>query len=302
MAKRKRDHPLQIRPVPIPADAHHPNVPHPEILPQHEFTFGLIAPKGSGKTTVIANLLDFYAGYFHTITIISPTIHSDEKWDYVRKRPLLGENKALKKFLEKHAGDKQSNPVVESLRAVESKRESEFDPKIPDEQFIVEYDEADFLAMMDEQLGMIEKIKKLGGTKYLANRWLIICDDMVGSSMFSGARKNPFKKANTNHRHYSASILEVSQGYKEIQKTLRTNWTGLITFEIPNEAEVKVLYEEHPVGMKRETWQQVYDYCTGDEYSFLYINYKRPKKMRCMKNFDEFVFMGNDDDEKGSNM
>lgn len=72
---------LVVNPIPVPKGYIHP-VPKDEILPRHEFTLGLIAPKGSGKTTVIANLLNFYRGYFHTILVFSPTVASDEKWDW----------------------------------------------------------------------------------------------------------------------------------------------------------------------------------------------------------------------------
>lgn len=73
---------LVVKPVPVPASSHHPPAPGDDVLPRHEFTIGIIAPKGSGKTTVIANLLQFYKGYFHTILVFSPTVASDEKWDW----------------------------------------------------------------------------------------------------------------------------------------------------------------------------------------------------------------------------
>lgn len=89
-------HPAAIvKAVPVPLGYKHP-APAYEALPTHEFTMGLIAPKGAGKvcffinfpTTVIClqtilisgNLLSFYKNYFHTILVFSPTIHSDEKW------------------------------------------------------------------------------------------------------------------------------------------------------------------------------------------------------------------------------
>lgn len=274
----------------MPVGAHHPNVPHSEILPQHEFTAGLIAPKGSGKTTLIANLLKFYQGYFHSIVVFSPTLHADEKWDYIRKLPLLGENKPLKKFLEKKA--KNKDEVVVGSRGTTSKP---FDPHIPDSCFMTDYDEETLQKIMDEQMEQIEAIEALGGTKHIANRILFIFDDLVGSSLFSGAKKSPFKIVNTTHRHHSASILMVSQAYKEIPKTIRTNFTVLITFEIPNESEVRVVYEENPVGMKREVWDQVYKYCVEGEYSFMYINVKRPRHLRVMKNFEQFVYVGTED-------
>jgi hypothetical protein len=286
--RRSDAKPLLIRPVPVPVTAHHPNVPHAAVLPQHEFTAGLIAPKGSGKTTLIANLLDFYQGYFHQITVFSPTLHSDEKWDYVRRRPLLGENKALKKFLDHH--QQSDNPVIGRPRVVETK--GAFDPHVPPEMFMTEYNDATLMGMMTEQLAAIEAIEALGGSKHLANRWLIIFDDLVGSSLFGNQRNNPFKRLNTNHRHHSASVLMVSQAYKEIPKTVRTNFTCLMCFEVPNESEVKVIYEENPVGLKREQWDQVYRFCTDDDYAFMYINYKRPKRLRIMKNFEHVLFFG----------
>lgn len=259
---------------------------------QHEFTAGLIAPKGSGKTTLIANLLDFYRGYFHIITVFSPTLHSDEKWDYIRMRPLLGENKALKKFLQKL--DMDEGMLVGKPSVVRA--DKAFDPHVPDDMFMTDYDEATLEKMMDEQMQMIESLNELGASKHLANRWLVIFDDMVGSNLFSGRRNNPFKRFNTNHRHHSASILMVSQAYKEIPKTVRTNWTALITFEIPNDSEVNVIYAENSVGMKVDQWEQVYRYCTRDEFAFMYINYKRPKRLRVMRNFEQIVYVGEDDE------
>jgi hypothetical protein len=279
---------LHVKPVPVPVYAHHPNVPHAGVLPQHEFTAGLIAPKGSGKTTLIANLLDFYKGYFHQITVFSPTLHSDEKWEYIRRRPLLGENKALTKFLEKH--NLNDNPIVGKPNVVESN--THFDPHIPADMFMTEYTETTLMDMMNEQMQIIEALEKLGGSKHLANRWLIIFDDLVGSTLFGNQRQNPFKRLNTNHRHHSASILMVSQAYKEIPKTVRTQFTCLMCFEVPNESEVRVIYEENPVGLSRERWDQVYKYCTEDDYAFMYINYKRPKRLRIMKNFEHVLFFG----------
>lgn len=287
-----RQHPLKIRAIPTPAGAHHPRVPHSHILPQHEFTMAVVAPKGSGKTTWICNVLDLYEGYFHNIFIVSPTLNSDEKWDYVRRRPLRGENKALKKFLEKKEMD-DSGIVGKPKVVLHNKK---FDPRIPEENMMTEYDHATLEGLMEEQMQMIEWLKSQGQTKHLADRILIVFDDMVGSALFGGRKSNPFKRLNTNHRHYNVSMLEVAQAYKELPKTVRTNVTGLVTWEIPNEGEVKVVYEEHPLGMKREEWDQVYAYCTEGEHDFMYVNYKRPKRLRIMKNFDQVVYVGRENE------
>ena len=79
-----------VQPIPVPKSMVHPPAQF-EQLPRHEFTMGLIAPKGAGKTTTICNLLKFYKGYFNTILVFSPTIDSDEKWDWVKEQDLLVE-------------------------------------------------------------------------------------------------------------------------------------------------------------------------------------------------------------------
>ena len=71
---------LKIKEIPTPPGSDHKKVPHDELL-QHEFTVGIIAPKGSGKTTTIINMLRMYKGYFHQIVIMSPTIGCKERSD-----------------------------------------------------------------------------------------------------------------------------------------------------------------------------------------------------------------------------
>lgn len=75
---------LTVEAIPTPKGFAHPPARH-DALPKHEFSMGLIAPKGSGKTTVLCNLLKFYKGYFHSILVFSPTVASDEKWDWYYK-------------------------------------------------------------------------------------------------------------------------------------------------------------------------------------------------------------------------
>ena len=287
---------LIVKPVPVPAGYKHPPPPHP-TLPTHEFTMGLIAPKGAGKTTVICNLLDFYKGYFHTILVFSPTIQSDEKWDVVKATRLTSENVQLKKWIKEleEAKKKQDGLVMrpvnnEDLTKLVDKEEP-FTGFIPENHFFDGYDDDTFMEIMEEQKSMINLLKKHGKPKFWANRLLVIFDDLVGSSLFSGTRGSYFKGVNTRHRHYSASFLMVSQGYKEIPKTIRTNWTALIVFEIGNEREVDVIYEEYAMGLKRNDWLELYRHATEEDHSFLFINFQKSKGMRMMKNFSEYLMV-----------
>jgi len=287
---------LLVKPIPVPASSHHPPPPN-DVLPKHEFTIGIIAPKGSGKTTVIANLLHFYKNYFHTILIFSPTVASDEKWDWVKDQKLLIENKPLQNWI-KQLTQKEEDPhkVVQnrpmSTQMEEmAKRDPDFDGRIPEECFFSEYDEETLADIMDQQMSIVKLLKKHNKTKHLANRILIVFDDLVGSSLFSGKKDNPFKRLNTNHRHYSISMLMVTQAYKEIPKTVRTQFSCVIVFEIANEKELEVIFEENPMNLKRDDWMELYQHATEGDHDFMFINYQKPKRLRIMKNFQQILFV-----------
>jgi len=288
---------LQIKPVPIPPGYLHPDVPN-TILPQHEFTLGLIAPVGGGKTTLIVNLLKFYKGYFNRIYIFSPTILSDEKWDYVKKLPLLVENKALKRKIRQWENEEEKKSIIikkpKASRAdVPYDLETPFEPYIPEKNFFTEYKEEDLRESLKDQKKLIDFLKDKDEPKYLADRVLYIFDDQVGSDLFNARKDNFFKGFNTSHRHYSSSIIVVSQGYKEIPKTVRVNWHALIIFEIANMAEVEVIYKEFPMGYKFQDWLKIYNIAVSNEHDFLYLNRKKPKKFRMMKNFTSYLFLKN---------
>jgi len=286
---------LSVDEIPIPRGYIHPPAPD-ERLPKHEFTMGLIAPKGSGKTTLIVNLLKFYKGYFHNILVFSPTVASDEKWDLVKQLPLLGDNKPLKDWIKKMEKKNKKEFSIVEKPSPESAFEGLIstapllDKKIPEDNFFSDYDEDGLRSIMEEQMMIVRLLKEHGKSKHLANRVLMIFDDLVGSSLFSNARQNAFKMLNTNHRHYSASIFMVSQAYKEIPKTIRTNFSCLIIFESPNDKEIQAIYEENSLYLKFPQWMEAYQHATDGDHDFMFINYQKPKRLRLMKNFDQVLF------------
>lgn len=288
---------LKIKEIPTPK-AGHPEPPN-SVLSKHEFSMGLIAPKGSGKTTLICNLLMFYKRYFNDIFVFSPTVLSDDKWDYIKNQELLVENKPLKRWIQqekkKREGTFQHKIVQDPPAHIgyenTNEQAEEFDGRIPEENFFHNYTEADLETILTRQKTIIDGLKKNKKPKFLADRVLLIFDDLVGSALFGMAKDNLFKGFNTRHRHYSTSIIMVSQGYKEIPKTIRTNWSSLILFEISNMKELAVIYEEFTMGLKLNEWLEMYHHAIEPEYAFLYLNLFAKKGLRCMQNFDKYLFM-----------
>jgi len=167
---------LVIEPVKVPRGYIHPP-PKNDILPRHEFSLGLIAPKGSGKTTVLVNLMMFYKNYFHSIIVFSPTVASDEKWDFIKEQDILADNTELKEWLKKAEAD-EPNSVVDPPKPAALIEGMDLEPlkdrKIPEECFFTDYDEETLKGIMDEQMAIVKLLKEHGKSKHLANRILII--------------------------------------------------------------------------------------------------------------------------------
>lgn len=278
---------LNIVPIKIKDEKCHPQV-HP-TLPQHEFSMLIVAPKGSGKTNFICNLLiNQYKGYFHQIWICSPTIDNDEKWDYIKScKHILSENKDLQKIL---AGIKK-NIKLPKIFTDPYHEEKTFDGCIPKEDFFSNMSEIP--QRVEEQNKIISNLKarEIKHAKFAADRILVVMDDQAGLFK-NGNNSNPMVNYVIKHRHSNTSVIVVTQAYKAIPKTIRTNCNSLILFDIPNLSELKVVYEENPESMDEEQWLKVYKYCTKEPYSFMYINNKFKKGQTVFRNFIELLSGG----------
>lgn len=285
---------LIVKEIPVNG-VKHPK-PKSELLPTHEFTMGLIAPKGAGKTTLMINLLLFYKRYFHRIIIFSPTIKNDEKWNYTRSIPFLAENKQLKKVIKKISEKDTNKEIVENKPSNSGMAikmfpndDKTFTGLLPDDCYITEYDPSTLARIVEQQQGMIDFLEENGYTKHVADRILIIFDDLVGSLLFTNKKGDTFKTLNTNHRHMSVSIFMVSQAYKEIPKTVRTNFTCLILFKIFSAKEIEAIHEEYPMDLQSKEWEEVYNYCTNEPHGFMFFDIKKKEGQRIMKNFTSHI-------------
>lgn len=298
-----------------PANAgSHPTVPYPQVLPQHPFTLGIVAPKGSGKTTLLCNMvINLYKGYFNRVIVFSPTVENDPKWDVVKKtKHVVKFNKRLYKLYKKIKKEEQkkivfhlvantepgSTDIDERLKKMKKdyeKYEGTIDPNL----IFMEYTPELLQNMLDEKQNEVEFIrdhlpeKEKEEAKYYVDKDLWIFDDLVGSSLFTQSHKqNPFKILNIRHRHFSASLILVTQAYKEIPKTIRTNVTAYVLFRISNQKEIDVIYEECPCFLTKSQWMKIYEKAVQEPYSFLYINLFFTSDRRMFKRF-EYVIQNN---------
>lgn len=279
---------------------------HPEVafshLPQHEFSLMMVAPPGSGKTNLLCwMILKLYKGYFHRIVVCSTTLDNDEKWNFVMKQKgLIQRNKKLETIMDGMAKSK-NNKKWKLIHGDESKigenEEEKFDGALDKEDMFMDIDK--IFPILEEQQHTIEFLKDyleqekrdVDEAKYLADRMLIILDDQAGR--FDSGVNTPLNNFVIRHRHYSASVIIVTQAYKAIPRTIRTCMMQVILFDIGSNNELKIIYEDRADCLDEKTWLEVYRHAVKDRpYSFLYFNYKFPPGQRFYKRFDSMIKVG----------
>jgi len=105
---------------------------------------------------------------------------------------------------------------------------------------------------------------------------LIIMDDVIADREFL---KSPEAlKMFTLLRHYLVSIFILLQKYNKLPPALRTNCNAICVFPL-KQTEIECLIDEiTPAGLKKRDFEKVIDYCTKDEYSFLYLSYHAKRR------------------------
>ena len=131
-----------------------------------------------------------------------------------------------------------------------------------------------------EEEGKLEKLPKL----------LMIIDDCAGDSQLL-SRTSIINELFFRGRHFSLSIIVVSQAYKMISKNIRTNFSDLIFFGAENDGELKAIAEENSGGLSKKNFEKLFHYATAERFQFLYIARKYKGKNRFRKNFDTSIFI-----------
>ena len=161
--------------------------------------------------------------------------------------------------------------------------------KIRDEDLFEEYAEDTLVNAMKEIDDQVKESKEnKENMSENVDRTLWVFDDMVGSGLFNNKRNNAFKRLTVRRRHYYSSLIGVTQAYKEIPKTTRTNANALVLFRIDSDEELQTIYREYPMGLKLKDWLKIVDYCTKEPYTFALFNLQTSDiNQRIIRNFDE---------------
>ena len=284
------------------------HIPEPLLKIKQGNVMILIAKRGSGKTTVLANLIQkpkfgYKKAFVDVIDPIDVLVRAQEKRERKRRQKIESKKTMSDKMTTKTK--KKRDPLDEPLprynniylfSPTASKRDEIWGELITsgtlkEENIVNELDLAYIKEILATQKMVIEKV---GQDK--CNPVLLILDDLVSQMSRLGASKsNALVDAVLNGRRYNVSIWIVSQVVTGIPKSIRLNADGVIIFRIqPNEFEsfnemVNDRYE-------KDTLIAMYREATREKHSFLWVNMRKPSGQRFYKRFVELIEP--EDDEK----
>lgn len=211
-------------------------------IPQHPFRIILVAPSGTGKTTILVNFVlrpEFYFDYFNEIYIISPSIYTDYKW----------------------------KPVRDTF------------PEEDKHKFLFESFDSTVIARIVENQRTI--IRELDGEKDLAPRILLIFDDILAERLFRTNSTGPLEDLFARGRQLNISIIVSSQFYKEISTRARDNPTNIVLMNIGrNKNELTKISEElsGPISDKQfnALWKWMMDPNNPHDFMHIWVEYHQP--------------------------
>ena len=267
----------------------------PPSLPPLHGVFMLCAKRGSGKSTVVENLIRMYKDYgsFHRIILLSPTYYSNEElWkNHINEEDIFegekGDVAKIIKLIEEEM-DEYEDYIEMKKKWKELMKKVDHDADINDET------DSELLEFFNVQSGKLEPpTHKYNGEKPSI---AIICDDLQNSAIMKGSELSNLV---IKHRHVAkgcgCSIFIPVQNYKArsggIDKAIRGNATCLLLWKTQNNSELKSIAEEVGGEIDEEKFYELYNYCIQDKYGFMMIDFNpkdsHPSPFR--KNLNEFL-------------
>ena len=246
------------------------------FVPKHSpATYGIIAAKGGGKTTLIINLLMFeYKGIYDKIYVLAPTISTDNKWYKLLSVPHL---------LKKPKYTEDPDEILKSpFEKKKGKKKDKFTGKMTPDAFI-ESDFAENLQrIFDEKDAMEDK----------EARYCVVLDDLAGDKFF---KSKIFLTCLLISRHIRIDMFYVSQFYMGLDRSVRINTSMFFIFNYPDIYEKEKFYNEHSMMLPKETWMAIYNHIMSDKSinrPFMTINYgQRDKNKQITNSLEKYIYV-----------
>jgi len=230
------------------------------------------AMKGSGKTTVITNIIWHCIGKDTKIIIISPTTKIDNTWkSEINKLEKKGYNvecfdnfidkgaDIIEEFMELNKDDATDLPTPQSTPTI-FQQQPLFKPRIPITPLVPQPQST----TPQPQSTTPQPSSK---SKVLTPKYIIVVDDM-GDSM---KKSRSFEQLMKTNRHFKTLIICASQHLNDLTPAQRKQLGYVFLFPKFSIDKLKQLHEDLDISLEFPKFLSIYRDATNEKYSFLYI-------------------------------
>lgn len=155
----------------------------------------------------------------------------------------------------------------------------------------------DELILNDEDGEILEdnKYQKHAFYYKVGPSFLLICDDINGSSVISDKKTNPLTQIVSNHRHNHINLFLLIQNYtKGLPANVRRLIKQYFLYKFNDMKEIRQFYDEIASSYFEsfEHFRNVYQNITNVQHNFILIdNEPKHDQLRVRKNFDELIML-----------
>lgn len=260
-------------------------------LPQAYYRLNVSGSSGSGKGVAVLNMLNKQYPFFDKIFVVSPTIHNDPKANdffsnkenvIVFDEPTVDLVKEIKEDIERMVAEHKEYKKVKEI--YKKFKRNNYDPSSLSSSELMKLYTCNFDPRTCKMAIDRDKLN-----------CLVYFDDCQGL----GVLKSPtFENFVIKARHHQSNMIVSSQTFKGVANVWRRNSTCHFIFKTNDLNQVISIYEEVAGLFKsKEQFLKIYDYCTKERHSFLYID-TMDKENPIRKNFNESIILNQFKDEE----
>lgn len=253
---------------------------------------GIMASKGSGKTSVLGTILTKSIGWGTEVIAFVPTGYQDSAWQEIRDYMANLPSKLYNKFtlyteiVDDETGENHLQRFLDEQKRISSELDDDSQddekkdaPAVP-ANFIVPL-EAESDDEKDEAELREEIERKIQRSKYTFPRYILIFDDLSDD-----LRNRYVEKLLKTNRHLKAMIIISSHQLTDMRPASTTNLDFVLVFGGIEERYLEALRKRIALRIPFNVFSELYRTITAERFNFLWIS-TRDQKFR--KNFNESI-------------
>ncbi len=245
---------------------------------------GIIAKKNSGKSSIIANIIDNCSGKNTNIFIFSSTVNKDPTYKEIIKRL---DKKKINHHEWTSIKDEEGNHLQAIIDEIKQKEDDENELELQP-PIVIEKPRCWFGGLSESERIKREQLKKekeeelakkredaklKKSKRKIAPEYIFVMDDLGAE----GLRNKTVATLLKINRHLKSKVIIACHSLTDMVPSARKQLDYAMISRSFNEEKLETLYKDLDISIDYDKFYKLYKFATEKPYSFLYIDTRREK-------------------------